>query len=62
MEEFDLGPNGGLMYCMEYLVEHIDLLVEKIEALDENYIFFDCPGQVKIEFCYFFLVEAFIIV
>jgi len=24
MEELKLGPNGGLVYCMEYLIENID--------------------------------------
>lgn len=26
MEELCLGPNGGLVYCMEYLIENIDWL------------------------------------
>ena len=24
MEELQLGPNGGLLYCMEYLEENLD--------------------------------------
>ena len=24
MEELSLGPNGGLLYCMEYLEENLD--------------------------------------
>lgn len=32
MEEFALGPNGGLVYCMEYLLEHVDWLVEQVRA------------------------------
>jgi hypothetical protein len=31
MEEMDLGPNGGLVYCMEYLVSHLDWLSEQIQ-------------------------------
>lgn len=29
-EELKLGPNGGLIYCMEYLIEHIDWLMEEL--------------------------------
>jgi hypothetical protein len=38
----------GLIYCMEYLVSHIDWLETKIKALDTStYLLFDCPGQVR---------------
>ena len=26
MEELGYGPNGGLLYCMEYLLENVDWL------------------------------------
>lgn len=26
MEEMNYGPNGGLVYCMEYLIDNIDWL------------------------------------
>lgn len=48
MEEFDLGPNGGLIYCMEYLLENFEWLEEKLRALPSRYIIFDCPGQVEL--------------
>lgn len=32
MEELNLGPNGGLVYCMEYLLDNLDWLIEKIEV------------------------------
>jgi len=64
MEEKQLGPNGGLMYCMEYLVEHFEEVMETIEervlnSYDENgngnedeesayYLIFDFPGQVEL--------------
>jgi len=50
MEEFSLGPNGGLVYCMEYLLEHCDWLVEQLSSpeLAHCYILFDCPGQVEL--------------
>lgn len=48
MEEYKLGPNGGMMFCMEYLQENVDWLIEAIEQLDSTYILFDCPGQVEL--------------
>lgn len=48
MEEFDLGPNGGIIHCMEYLVTHLDWLEEKIGNLEPTYILFDLPGQVEL--------------
>jgi len=49
MEEYKLGPNGGMMFCMEYLLENVDWLVESIEKLPTHaYILFDCPGQVEL--------------
>ena len=50
MEEYSLGPNGGLVFCMEYVLAHFDWLKERITALMEtsHYILFDCPGQVEL--------------
>ena len=33
MEEFGLGPNGGLVYCMEYLLEHYEWLEEQVDIV-----------------------------
>lgn len=45
MSELGYGPNGGLVYCMEYLLENIEHLHDEIEACGENnYFLFDCPG------------------
>lgn len=47
MEELELGPNGGLVYCMEYLLDNLDWLKDELDKFDEDeYIIFDCPGQV----------------
>ena len=43
-----LGPNGGLIYCMEFLGENFDWLLKKIEKLKDHYLLFDCPGQVEL--------------
>eukprot|EP00474_Spongospora_subterranea_P010328 CRZ10786.1 hypothetical protein [Spongospora subterranea] len=48
MEEMDLGPNGALIFCMEYLIENIDWLTEQLDDFSEDYLIFDCPGQIEI--------------
>ncbi|MBA0674473.1 hypothetical protein Goari_016067, partial [Gossypium aridum] len=46
MEELGLGPNGGLIYCMEHLEDNLDdwLNEELDNYLDDDYLVFDCPG------------------
>ncbi|EIE23927.1 hypothetical protein COCSUDRAFT_28525 [Coccomyxa subellipsoidea C-169] len=50
MEELKLGPNGGLLYCMEYLEESLeDWLGEQLQGYGEDdYLVFDCPGQIEL--------------
>ena len=49
MESLDLGPNGGLLYAMEYLVENLDWLgAELDEFVDDDYLLLDCPGQIEL--------------
>lgn len=49
MKSLKLGPNGGLVYCMEYLAENMDWLEEKVSGLlEEDYVLFDCPGQLEL--------------
>jgi len=48
MEEMEFGPNGGLVYCMEYLVENLDWFEDKISDFDDDYLIFDCPGQIEL--------------
>ena len=49
MEEHGLGPNGGMLYCMEYLDENFDWLEERLRELGpEAYVLFDLPGQVEL--------------
>ena len=50
MIEHNLGPNGGLVYCMDFLLQNIDWLTDKIEKLSFNYILFDFPGQASLTF------------
>ena len=49
MTNFSLGPNGGLMYCMEYLEKNIDWLLQQISSYKDHYFLFDCPGQVSVK-------------
>eukprot|EP00953_Heterococcus_sp_UTEX-ZZ885_P014262 8097-Heterococcus_DN1.PRE.2 len=51
MEELELGPNGGLVYCMEYLLDNVDWLKDELDNYDDDeYIIFDCPGQTTLQF------------
>lgn len=49
MEEMGLGPNGGLIYCFEFLMENLDFLTDSLDSLTEEYlIIFDMPGQIEL--------------
>ncbi|XP_065161231.1 GPN-loop GTPase 2 [Atheta coriaria] len=48
MESLKLGPNGALMYCMEYLETNFDWLVGKLGHIKDCYLIFDMPGQVEL--------------
>jgi hypothetical protein len=52
MEEHGLGPNGGMLYCMEYLEANFDWLEEQLRSAgllsSDSYVVFDVPGQVEL--------------
>ncbi|XP_037080648.1 GPN-loop GTPase 2-like [Pollicipes pollicipes] len=48
MQTLALGPNGALLYCMEYLEKNVDWLLKKLRPLHDKYILFDFPGQVEL--------------
>lgn len=48
MENLKLGPNGGLLYCMEYVEANLDWLESKLTQYSDCYFLFDCPGQVEL--------------
>lgn len=48
MSELHLGPNGALLYCMEYLEGNLDWLRDRLLSLRGTYLLFDCPGQVEL--------------
>lgn len=43
-----LGPNGGLVYCMEFLEKNAEWLHSKLDSVSGNYVLLDCPGQVEL--------------
>ena len=48
MQELDLGPNGAMLYCLEYLELNLDWLESRLGALEGDYVLFDLPGQVEL--------------
>ncbi|CAK9784076.1 GPN-loop GTPase 3-like protein [Cutaneotrichosporon oleaginosum] len=48
MEELEFGPNGGLVYCFEYLLDNLDWLEEELGAYEDEYLIIDCPGQIEL--------------
>ncbi|KAJ0248905.1 hypothetical protein HA466_0144810 [Hirschfeldia incana] len=50
MEELKCGPNAALIRCMEYLEDSLyNWLDEELENFtDDDYLVFDCPGQLEI--------------
>lgn len=60
-DRMELGPNGSLMFCMEYLAEHMGWLKAELDRVSQPpqeqqgaaqlpvpYVLFDCPGQVEL--------------
>lgn len=48
MEMMHFGPNGGLIYCMEFLLSRSDWLEEAVGDFNDDYLIFDCPGQIEL--------------
>lgn len=48
MREDRLGPNGGILYSLEELEHNYEWLEEGLKEFDQDYILFDCPGQVEL--------------
>lgn len=60
MDQLGLGPNGGLVYCMEYLEAHVDdiikMIQERVTEVEQGqgdkskrtYLIIDLPGQVEL--------------
>ncbi|XP_068630773.1 GPN-loop GTPase 2 [Battus philenor] len=48
MDQYNLGPNGGLLYCMQYLEKNIEWLLCQIKGDHGTNFIFDLPGQVEL--------------
>ena len=48
MDKLKLGPNGSLIYCMEYLEKNLEWLKSRLDETKSQYFLFDCPGQVEL--------------
>jgi hypothetical protein len=47
MTDLQLGPNGGILYCMQFLSSNISWLLKEIEDLsgeEQTFLIIDCPG------------------
>ena len=47
MEEYGLGPNGGLMLASEMMLEIVDQLSSDIDDFDPDIALVDTPGQME---------------
>ncbi|KAI6190392.1 GPN-loop GTPase 3 [Aphelenchoides bicaudatus] len=47
-EELNLGPNGALVFCMEYLIGELDWLHDQMNEAEDDYFLIDCPGQIEL--------------
>lgn len=49
MNKKKLGPNGALVYCMDYLYAKFEWLETQISSYGDNqYFLIDCPGQLEL--------------
>jgi len=48
MEECKYGPNGGLIYCMEHLIDNLDWFQDALCDYEDDYLIIDCPGQIEL--------------
>lgn len=59
MDYHGLGPNGGLIYCMESLYNNRDWLAHRLFKLKKEnsniYLIFDLPGQVLFDLLIYIL-------
>jgi GPN-loop GTPase len=49
MSTLHFGPNGALVYCMEYLIDNLEWLTDHLDTfLEDDYLLVDCPGQIEL--------------
>ncbi|KAG5176591.1 hypothetical protein JKP88DRAFT_159087 [Tribonema minus] len=49
MSTLGLGPNGAIIYSIEFLEKNLDWLLDKLRAHRAKYLLFDFPGQAGVE-------------
>ena len=47
-DELRFGPNGGLVFAMEFLMENSEWLEDALGEDEDDYVLFDCPGQIEL--------------
>jgi GTPase SAR1 family protein len=49
MKDTGMGPNGALVYCMEYFIDNSFWLQDQLNHFgEEDYVLFDVPGQIEL--------------
>jgi GTPase SAR1 family protein len=48
METQQLGPNGGLVFCMEHLMQNAGWIHDQLEDYTDDFLIVDMPGQVEL--------------
>lgn len=48
MKDHGYGPNGGLVYCLEQIVEDFEWFDEEIGEHEYDYLLVDLPGQIEL--------------
>jgi len=59
MEDLEFGPNGGLIYCFEYLLENTDWLEDALGEFEDDFLVIDCPGQIEL-YTHFPIMSRFV--
>lgn len=39
---------SALVFCIEFIRKNIDWLIDKLQAFNDHYLLFDCPGQIEL--------------
>jgi GTPase SAR1 family protein len=47
-ESCSLGPNGALMFCVQFLAANQQWLIDALNSAPGDLFLFDCPGQVEL--------------
>ncbi len=48
MEQYNLGPNGGLIAAIDLISSHLETLQEDIRDLGVDFLLLDTPGQIEL--------------